>query len=90
LVVVGVVLEAPAVVSGFNDIAVMGETIEQRGRHLGVGEDAGPFAEGEIGGDDDRGALVEPADEVEQELAAGLGEGQIAEPSRMTKSMRVR
>ena len=32
-----------------------------------------------FGGDDDRGPLVEPADEVEQELAAGLGEGQIAE-----------
>lgn len=28
---------------------------------------------------EDRGALVEPADKVEQELAAGLGEGQIAE-----------
>ena len=40
---------------------------------------ARPFTEGEIRGDDDRGALVEPADEVEQELAAGLGEGQIAE-----------
>jgi hypothetical protein len=37
-----------------------------------------PFTEGEVGGDDDRGALVEAADEVEQELAAGLGEGQIA------------
>src|SRR5262245_42422103 len=35
----------------------MGETIEQRGRHLGVGEDAGPFAKGKIGGDDNRGAL---------------------------------
>ena len=34
---------------------------------------------GEVCGDDDRGALVEPADEVEQELAAGLSEGQIAE-----------
>ena len=56
----------------------MREAIEQRGRHLGVGEDAWPFAEGEIGGDDDRSALVEPADEVEQELAASLGEWQIA------------
>ncbi len=26
-----------------------------------------------------RGALVEPADEVEQQLASGLGEGQVAE-----------
>jgi hypothetical protein len=75
LVIVATALEAPAVVSGFDDIAVMGEAIEQSCRHLGVGEDARPFAEGQIGGDDDRGALVEPADEMEQELAAGLGEG---------------
>ena len=57
----------------------MGEAIEQCGRHLGISKDARPFTEGEIGGDDDRGPLVEPADEMEQELAAGLGEGQIAE-----------
>ena len=77
--IIAAALEAPAVISSFDDIAVMCEAIEQRGRHLGVGEHARPFAECEIGGDDDRGALVEAADEVEQELAAGLGEGQIAE-----------
>ena len=71
--------EAPAVVAGLDDVAVMGQAVEQRGRHLGVAEHAGPFAEGEIGGDDDGGALVEPADEVEQKLAAGLSERQIAE-----------
>ena len=72
-------LEAPAVVAGLDYVAVVGQAIEQRGGHLGVTEYGGPFAEGEIGGDDDRGALVEAADKVEQELAAGLGEGQIAE-----------
>ena len=71
--------EAPAVVAGFDDVAVMGETVEEGSRHLGVAEDAGPFAESEIGGDDHRGALIEPADEVEEELAARLREGQIAE-----------
>ena len=75
----GAVLEAPALVAGLDDVAVMGEAVEQRGGHLGVAEDARPFAEGEVGGDDDRGLLVEPADQVEQQLAAGLGEGQIAE-----------
>jgi hypothetical protein len=57
----------------------MGEAIEQRGGHLGIAEDAWPFPEGKIGGDDDRSALVEPADQMEQELAAGLGEGQVTE-----------
>ena len=83
-------LEAPAVVAGLDDVAVMGETIEQRGGHLGVPEHAGPFAEGQVCGDDDRGVLVEPADEMEQELAAGLGEGQIAEFVEDDEVMRVR
>ena len=72
-------LEAPAVVAGFDDLAVVGQPIEQRGGRLGVAEHAGPFSEGEVRGDDDRGTFVKPADEVEKELTAGLGEGQIAE-----------
>ena len=58
---------------------MMGQAIEQRGGHFRIAEDGRPLAEGEVGRDDDRGPLVEPADEVEQELAAGLGERQIAE-----------
>ncbi len=58
---------------------MMREPVEQRGGHLGIAEDAGPFAEGQVGGDDDRRALVELADQVEQKLTAGLGEGQIAQ-----------
>jgi len=52
---------------------MMREPIEQRGRHLGVAEDGRPFSEGEVGGDDDRRALIKPADQMEQQLAAGLG-----------------
>ena len=58
---------------------MVGQAIEQGCGHLGVAEDGGPFAESEVGGDDDRGALVEPAHQVEQQLATGLGEGQVAE-----------
>ena len=56
----------------------MGEAVQERGGHLGVPEDAWPFTEGEVGGDDDGRAFVKFADEVEQELAASLGEGEIA------------
>jgi hypothetical protein len=35
-----------------------------------VAEHTRSFTEGEVRGDDDRGALIEPANEVEQELAA--------------------
>jgi len=57
----------------------MRQAVEECRCHLGVAEDGWPFAKGEIGCHDDRGALVEPADQMEQELAAGLGEGEIAE-----------
>src|SRR6266478_5173274 len=73
----GAVLETPALVAGFENVAVVGEAVEQRRRHLGVGEDARPFGKGEIGRQDDRGALVEAADQVEQHLAAADRERQI-------------
>ncbi len=63
--IVSSALEAPAVVARLDDVAVVGQAIEERGCHLGVTEDAGPFPESQVGGDDDRGALIEPADEVE-------------------------
>ena len=75
----GAVFEAPALVAGFEDFAMMGQAIEERRRHLGVAKYTGPIAKGQIGGDDDRGALVEPADQMKEPLAAGLSEGQIAE-----------
>jgi len=78
-VIVVAAFEAPTVVASFDDVAMVGQAVEQRGRHLGIAEHAGPFTEREIGGDDDGGALVKPADEMEQQLAAGLGERQVAE-----------
>ena len=57
----------------------MGKTVEQRRRHFRVAEHAWPFAEGEVGRDDDRGSLVEAADQMEQELASGLGKRQVTE-----------
>jgi hypothetical protein len=32
---------------------MMGEAVQQRGRHLGVAKDGRPLAERQIGGDDD-------------------------------------
>jgi hypothetical protein len=78
-VIVPSAFEAPTLVACLDDIAVVGQPIEQCGGHLGVAEYARPFTEGQIGGDDDGGAFIEPADEVEEELTAGLSEWQIAE-----------
>lgn len=66
----GTVSEPEAVISGFQDVAVVSEAIQECSRHLGVAEDGGALAEAEIGGDDDAGALVELAEEMEQQGAA--------------------
>ncbi len=56
----------------------MGEAVEQCGGHLGITKDLDPFPEGEVG--DDQGCLfVEFADQVEEQGAARLREGQIAQ-----------
>ena len=51
--------ESIAVIAGLQNVAAMGEAIEQGGGHLGVAEHAGPFAEAQVRGDDDAGAFVE-------------------------------
>jgi len=57
-VIVVAAFESPAVIAGFDDVAMVSEAVEQHGCHLGIAEHAGPFAEGEIGGDHDGCALV--------------------------------
>jgi hypothetical protein len=49
-VIVVAAFEAPTVVATFDDVAVVSETVEQRGGHLCIAEHAGPFTEGKIGG----------------------------------------
>src|SRR3546814_6840053 len=62
--------EAPAVIAGLDDIAMMSDAIEERGGHLGIAEHGWPLPEREVGGDDNAGLLVELADQMEQQLAA--------------------
>ena len=46
LCVCGTVSETVTVIAGFDDVAMVGEAVEQRGGHLRVVEDPGPFTEG--------------------------------------------
>src|SRR3546814_16571951 len=71
--------EAPGGVARLEDIAVVGDAVEQRRGHFGVAEHGRPFAEGEVRGDDDAGPLIKLADEVEQQLPSRAGERQITE-----------
>jgi hypothetical protein len=55
------------------------QTVEESGGHFGVAEDAGPFTEHQVSRHNHRSLLVETADQVEQPLAPGLREWQVAE-----------
>ena len=74
----GTVPEPPTLVARLDDVAMMGETVEQGRGHFRVAEHTGPFPEGKIRSHRDGCAFIELADEMEQQLAAGLGEGQVA------------
>ena len=58
---------------------MMGGPVEQGRRHLRVGEHGRPLAEREVRRHHDRHALVEIADQVEQELAPAHGERKVAQ-----------
>ena len=62
------VLEAPAVVAGLNDVAVVRQAIEHGGCHFGIAEHLRPIGECEIGRDQERRVFVELADQMEQQL----------------------
>ncbi len=68
-------LETEAVIAGLQNVA---EPIEQRRGHLRITEDRGPFAEAEVGGDGDAGALVEFAQQMEEQRTARSAERQLA------------
>ena len=51
--------DPPTLVPCLDDVAVMGDPVEQRGGHLLIAEDLRPFTKGEIRRDDHRGVLVE-------------------------------
>ena len=44
--------EAERFVSGFQDVAVVSDAVEQGCGHLGIAENSDPFTERQVGGDD--------------------------------------
>ena len=70
---------SPVVITGFNNVTVMSDSIEQSGCHFLVPKDRRPFTESEISGDNDRGSLVELRQQMEDQLSAVFRERQIAQ-----------
>ena len=75
----GTGLESIAVISGLQNVAAVGEAIEQRGGHFGVPKDRGPFTEAQVRRDDDAGALVEFAQKMEEQGPARGAERQVSQ-----------
>ena len=57
----------------------MGQPVQERRRHLLVYKHRRPLSEAEVSSNDDAGALVEFADQVEQQSATDLTDRQVAQ-----------
>ena len=74
-------LGAPIAVA-FDDegLCVMQKSIQQRGCHGGVtGEDSWPVFESDVGGNDNRAALVTFGDNLKEQLCTALVQGEVAQ-----------
>ena len=67
-------LEAVALAVHLQDVDTVSEAIQQGAGESLRAEDLGPLVEGQVGGDQDRPSLVSLAEDLEEELRAGLGE----------------
>ena len=70
--------KAPALFPGLDDLAMVRDPVEQGRLHLSVAEHRRALRERQVRRDDYGRALVEPDRQVEQELAAGSGKGQVS------------
>jgi hypothetical protein len=68
-----------AVAADGDDVAVMEEVVEDRGRHHGIAERSSPLADRAIAGDRHAAALVTMRDELKEEMRRIGLERQIAE-----------
>ena len=66
------ILESVAVALEADHLGVVDQAVDHGGGHGGVAEHLAPASEGLVGGDDERGALVAGAHELEEEVG-GLG-----------------
>ena len=66
--------EAIAFAVHLEDVDVVGEPVEERAGEALRAEHLGPLVERQVGGDQDRAALVALGENLEQQLGAGLGE----------------
>ena len=70
--------EAPGLGAGVDDVRAVREAVDDGFREAGVVEDLRPFAEGQVGCDDQRAAFVALGEDLEDELGGAGGQREIA------------
>ncbi len=71
--------QAVAVAADVDDVAVVDESIDQRGRHDLIAKDLAPLFEAFVARENGGGVLVAPGDQLEEEHRAGTRDRQIAD-----------
>ena len=51
-------VDPPAIVARFDDVAMVRQSVQQRGCHFGIGEHARPFGEGKVGCQQEKTDLI--------------------------------
>ena len=72
-------LQAVALPLDGEDVAVVQEPAQHRGCHDGISQHLPPGSNRLVAGDDQASLLIPPTDQVEQEMAPGSGQWQIAQ-----------
>src|SRR3954454_8988213 len=72
------VAEAPGLVAGVDDVRAVGEAVNDGLGEASVGKDLRPFAEGQVGGDDQRSAFVAFGEDLEDQLGGAVRQREIA------------
>ena len=67
-------LEAVALAVNLQDVNAVSEAVQQGAGQPLRAEDLGPLVEGQVGGDQDRPSLVSLAEDLEEDLRAGLNQ----------------
>ena len=76
---IGVLTHAIAGALDLNDDGVMEQPVEERGSDDGIAEDFAPFGKAAVGGEDHRAFFIAGVDELEEQVAAAGGDGQVAD-----------
>ena len=69
--------EAKGLIARLHDVAMVGQPVQQRRRHLGVAKYCRPLRETQVGGNHHAGVLVQLGQQMKQQGTACLAEGQI-------------